>query len=224
MGCTALQSVSIPASVTSFGSYVFRDCTALESVTLSEGMTTLGYSMFSGCSSLAGVTLPHSLTTVPYMAFSGCTALTEITFPVQVSTLGNSAFQNCTALKNIYFLGDPPAINGNAFTGVNARAYYPYYNENWTEDMQQACTAGCTRPQPRPAKTAATRTIGSVVARAMNTMLSANRTVPGTKSAFGLILSEMGPPIGRAASVAMEFTMKNMLMFAILYCSAKVTM
>ena len=42
VGCSKLQSVTIPNSVTSIGDYAFNDCRSLQSVTIPNSVTTIG--------------------------------------------------------------------------------------------------------------------------------------------------------------------------------------
>ena len=51
-------------SVTTIGTYAFRNCSKLTSVTIPNGVTTIGGGAFSGCSSLTSVTIPDSVTTI----------------------------------------------------------------------------------------------------------------------------------------------------------------
>ena len=92
--CGGLTSVTIPDAVTSIGSYAFRDCSGLTSVTIPDGVTSIGNSAFSGCSSLTSVTIPDGVTTIGDFAFYGCTGLTSVTIPDGVTSIGNNAFYN----------------------------------------------------------------------------------------------------------------------------------
>ena len=47
-GCSALQSITIPASVVTIGEYCFAGCTKLSSVTIGESVTGIGDCAFSG--------------------------------------------------------------------------------------------------------------------------------------------------------------------------------
>ncbi|MBD5370847.1 MAG: leucine-rich repeat protein [Bacteroides sp.] len=55
-GCTALESVEIPASVTAVGEGAFRDCKSLESIKLT-GIDHIGADAFNGCDNLTTITL-----------------------------------------------------------------------------------------------------------------------------------------------------------------------
>ena len=73
-------SVTIPDSVTSIGSYAFRDCTSLTSVTIPDSVTSIGWYAFRGCDSLTSVIIPKSVTSIGNYAFQNCTSLTSVIF------------------------------------------------------------------------------------------------------------------------------------------------
>ncbi|MDE5775787.1 MAG: leucine-rich repeat domain-containing protein, partial [Treponemataceae bacterium] len=60
--------------------YVFRGCTSLESVTIPDSVTSIGDGAFHGCTSLTNVTIPASVTSIWNSAFDGCTSLTTINY------------------------------------------------------------------------------------------------------------------------------------------------
>ena len=51
-GCSSLQSITIPESVTSIEEGAFEDCSSLQSITIPESVTTIGSYAFCNCSSL----------------------------------------------------------------------------------------------------------------------------------------------------------------------------
>ena len=114
-----LQSITIPASVTSIGYDAFAFCSNLQTVTFAEGsqLQTIGDFAFDNCSALTSITIPASVISIGRYAFSGCSALTSVTFEdpnhwfVATSstaisgknvTLTNAA-QNATYLKSTYY-------------------------------------------------------------------------------------------------------------------------
>lgn len=59
-GCSGLQSVSIPDSVTKVNANAFLNCSSLETVTIPEKVASIGSNAFGGCSSLKALALPAS--------------------------------------------------------------------------------------------------------------------------------------------------------------------
>ena len=94
-GCSSLQSVTIPDSVTSIGHIAFRECSSLHSVTIPDSVTSIGGYAFEDCSSLQSVTIPDSVTSIGNYAFSGCESLHSVTIPDSVTSIGRSAFNQC---------------------------------------------------------------------------------------------------------------------------------
>lgn len=141
--CSALKSVSLPASVTE--TFAFSGCSALESVQLSRGLTKLsgfsyctalktieipdtvteiGNGAFLGCESLQEIVIPEGVVEIG-SAFGGCTSLARVTFPSTVTKIGD-AFENCTSLQEIR-LSDGVLTIGKAFRGCESleKVYIP---------------------------------------------------------------------------------------------------
>ena len=145
--CTALETIDIPASVTSMESgYAFQDCTslttvnfigngienignktfagctALTSMNIPESVTTLGTSLFSDCTSLKSVTIPDGITSLPNRMFDGCSSLTSVAMPENLKTIGKQAFYECSALTNVSFSDNLTSIGRSAFYGCTSLA------------------------------------------------------------------------------------------------------
>lgn len=82
---------------------------------------------------LTSVDFAEGITHIGDYAFYGNKRVTAVTFPEAVGSIGSASFAN-SGLGNIAFLGDPPAIAGNAFSGVTASAAYPFGRAAWTTD------------------------------------------------------------------------------------------
>ena len=94
-GCTELNSITIPNSVTSIGFSAFEDCSSLISITIPDSVTSINESTFEDCSSLTSIIIPNGVITIGWEAFSGCSSLTNITIPNSVISIGEGAFNKC---------------------------------------------------------------------------------------------------------------------------------
>lgn len=114
--CLLLESISIPASVTSIGEGAFFNCVKLSStINIPVGVNAIEATTFKGCAELTSVTIPSSVTIIKTHAFSGCSKLKPITIPVGVTTIGDGAFFNCDALEKIVIPEGVLTIGDGAF-------------------------------------------------------------------------------------------------------------
>ena len=127
--CSSLAEITLPAGVTSIGSYVFQNCTLLTRVINLENtkVTDIWEKAFYGCSSLSEIALPATLTRIERSAFSGCSALTEIAFPATLTSIGDYAFNNCSSLQYIRIEATtPPTLKStNAIPSTVGAIYVP---------------------------------------------------------------------------------------------------
>lgn len=86
-----LESVSVPASVTHWGSHVFADQDKLTYVTLAKGLAEIGEYAFAECTALTNITLPDSVKDIGAYAFYKVNQL-NYNLPAQLETIGDYAF------------------------------------------------------------------------------------------------------------------------------------
>lgn len=123
-GCTNIDTVIIPETVTIIESQAFARCSNLKKVYLPSSLTTIDRYAFDACSSLINITLPESLTSIGYGAFRNCIKLKGINIPSNITEIkdemfsgdynlnyiranvlthiSTSAFKACTGLKQVY--------------------------------------------------------------------------------------------------------------------------
>ena len=99
---------------TTFGNQVFLGCTALETITLPNTISSFGESVFDGCTSLESINWPTQITKIPSGTFNGCTNLT-FEIPSYVTKIGNNAFQNCDSLVSITINDSITELGSQAF-------------------------------------------------------------------------------------------------------------
>ena len=138
-GCTSLEKIDIPNSVTDIGSGTrtsdrngeFEGCIKLSKIKLPENLKIISYKTFSDCESLTDITFPNTLESIGNKAFYNCTNLTNITLPYTLKSIGKNAFHNCTNLTNIIFPDTSESIK------IHNTAFFLCGTENWESDGKQ---------------------------------------------------------------------------------------
>ena len=128
VGCTSLESVTIPSTVAEIGNTTFYGCSALTTVVFrdsSEVRMTIGREAFSGTALSGALSVPAKVSAIGEAAFEGtpisaltiaegeylkavgeaafssCAYLTAVTIPGNVETIGANAFRECIALESL---------------------------------------------------------------------------------------------------------------------------
>ena len=117
-----LSITSLPACITSIGSYAFFGCTNLALTSLPSGVTEIGIGAFNGCTQLALTSLPGGLTTIETNAFSECRQLALTSLPNGLTSIKGGAFRGCTQLALTSLPDGLTEIVGSAFYGCGQLA------------------------------------------------------------------------------------------------------
>ncbi len=147
MGCTKLQSINIPNSVTEIGAYAFEDCIGLTSVTIPNSVTTLGIYAFRRCSGITALHIGNGITTIESGTFYGCTGLTSLNIPNSVTEINghwyySGAFAGCTGLTTITIPNSVTNIGYDAFGGCSGLSSITIPNS--VISLGDGAFAGCT--------------------------------------------------------------------------------
>lgn len=97
-GCSNLEALTIPATVSYLSEYMLTDCTSLQSVTINNLPSIIPAEMCNHCSSLESFEVPESVTEIRRYAFGSCTSLSYVIVPASVQSIAQSAFYNCPNL------------------------------------------------------------------------------------------------------------------------------
>ena len=114
--CDEITGIIIPDSVTSIGYGAFMDCTGLEVIIIPDGVTSIGSSAFFRCSNLTSINIPDGVTSIGTRTFYNCAGLTSIIVPDSVTVIGEAAFEGCYSIKKITL----------PFVGEYEEEYAPY--------------------------------------------------------------------------------------------------
>lgn len=133
-GCTALNELLIPASVTTLNPGSFIDgCTSLTNVVINSANTT--YSSYSGMVYNKAQTILHrvpegksgalydngfptGVTTFSNYAFYDCKKVTHIWVPYGVKSIGDQAFYNCTGLTQLKIPSSVTSMSSSALASA----------------------------------------------------------------------------------------------------------
>ncbi len=124
-----LESVSIPASVTSIGEYAFAGCmhmtavkiTALAAwcgITFANGISNplyYGHNLYLNDSLVTDLVIPDGVTQIKANAFTRCTNITSLTVPEGVTTIDYYAFSGCIGLTGLNLPDSLTTVNSGAF-------------------------------------------------------------------------------------------------------------
>lgn len=134
-GGVGVQSLTIPASVTSVGNRAFANCTSLTTVNWNapniETIGSANYPVFQNCSALVDFNIADNVVSVPGYMLRGCTGIVNIVVPDSVQTIGTQAFYGCSKLVSAQ-IGESDAcelqtIGNNAFASCSALADITIY-------------------------------------------------------------------------------------------------
>jgi hypothetical protein len=125
--CKNLTSVTIPASVTSIGSWVFAYWSPLTAINVDPGNANFAsvdgvlynkaITTLIQCPSgwVGEFTILSSVTSIDECGFYECASLTSISIPDQITSIGDHAFYSCTAMSSV--------IIGNGITSIGAGVF-----------------------------------------------------------------------------------------------------
>lgn len=117
--CTKLEDVSVPDSVSDFGT-AFQGCASLKSVSFPSNLTAIPAQAFQGCIGLSEINLPNTVTVIGNNAFDGCTSLESVTLSPALSDMGNYAFRDCASLTQVVMPNGMTDIGDRAFQGCSS--------------------------------------------------------------------------------------------------------
>lgn len=109
-----LDSILLPASLTTLGFQSFTETTGTVSFASESSLTTIPSNAFNNFKGTS-IILPNSVETISEAAFANCINLVEFIVPNQVTSIGSNAFLNGVNLENITLSSSLLTIGNYAF-------------------------------------------------------------------------------------------------------------
>ena len=113
-GCTSLNKVVIPESITMIGAYAFNS-SGISEIVIPENVTEIGDCAFSYCKELTELVLPDSVTKIGSNLCANCDSLTKIKFSKYITEIPSIAIVKCNNLQKIILPRFCKKVISNAF-------------------------------------------------------------------------------------------------------------
>lgn len=116
-GCSKLESISIPESVSVIGDCAFRGTSNITGrMNISENIKEIGSNAFRS-SGINSVIIPSSVTSIGDYAFAECSNLSDVNLSKSISKINEGTFMGCGSLNSINIPEGVVRIDDNAFSG-----------------------------------------------------------------------------------------------------------
>lgn len=117
--CCALESITLPDTVTKVGSNLFCNSLALESVKLPKDLKQLSPYMFCGCKALTHVDMPNVVEDFTEGLFDECESLPEIPFRAGIKTLYEGTIGLCKSIQSLIIPDTVRTLKKGAIAGCD---------------------------------------------------------------------------------------------------------
>ena len=139
-GQSGLKSIRFDkaSQLRTIGSGAFLGCTGLQELTIPDSVTGVGFGAFQGCAKLRVLSIGNGLTEISSQAFYGCGELTDVVIPDSVENIGAYAFGGCGKLKYVLMPNGTTQIQASAFKGssqVTVKCYSDSYAQAFAEEQ-----------------------------------------------------------------------------------------
>ncbi len=140
--CTSLKEINIPNSVKTIDVHAFCYCSELTEINIPSSVTEIGASAFEYCHKLESVSIPDSIKEIKQYTFYDCKNLKNVSLPSGLEIIGSAAFDSCTCLENIVIPQSTEKINSSAFYGCTALNSVTL--NNGLTEIGDSCFSGCS--------------------------------------------------------------------------------
>lgn len=131
-GCTALESISIPPTLTTVAYQCFQNCTNISKVVIKDMAAWLvinfpynidnpinyAHKIYSDENTIVtSLTIPSTITKLGKGCLTGWRDLTSVVIPNNITSIGSNAFANCTNLSSVTLPNTITTLDSQVFAG-----------------------------------------------------------------------------------------------------------
>lgn len=119
------------------GMYAFSGCSSLESILIPDSISFVDISAFKGCTALTDVVFYGNNNSVPVECFYNCTSLKNVRLSAFLKSIQSHAFAGCTSLEYLELLDTVKYIAPNAFENdpnLTLGVYFGSYAHQYAKD------------------------------------------------------------------------------------------
>lgn len=115
-----MTAINIPPLIRHLGAYTFSQ-SSLISLSIPETVTSMGSGMFRDCADLVTADLPSTIADIPSHTFNGCSSLQTVVLRGDVVDLGGNLFKDNIVITRLdMYSSSPPTVSGTTFNNTNA--------------------------------------------------------------------------------------------------------
>jgi hypothetical protein len=123
-GCSSLESISIPSSVTDLCEYCFAHCQSLRAVAFiaDSQLVSIGTSAFHQCRELKSMSIPPSVEIIGTWCFADCLKLEEVIFTGEskLARIKAMPFPGCSSLQSLILPPLVESVDEDCFNGCHS--------------------------------------------------------------------------------------------------------
>ena len=116
----SIETMNIPDSVNSMGTYVFSGDNKIKNVYLPKGRINITEGVFYNCNSLESITFPDTVEAIREYAFGNCSTLKEVKLSPKLNYIYSYAFSGCASLEKLHLPDSTKQVQRNAFENCEA--------------------------------------------------------------------------------------------------------
>ena len=137
--CPCVKSLTVPASVETFGSWMFNYTDNIETITFLA--PSVPNSFYSGRSALKTVNIGPGVKSIGNYAFQNSYGMTQLNINPGVSglSIGNSAFNNCDGIKSITLPVGVVSMDQGAFNNIDSLRSFTFAENSPLTEIPRDC-------------------------------------------------------------------------------------